>query len=174
MARMNKTIFPHNIAHYDTAVLQHHVNVLHAPSLTRKLRELNACFSVHLLYQGKSTLHKDEHPLLPTAQHPVYCREVFLCLNDTPVISARSVCFSGSHYWRNILDCGTRPLGEKLFSDDTQHIERTAFHWQLLPIDHPLLRTFNQPAWARRSIFYANKEPLLLSECFLPNLIHFL
>lgn len=175
MAQMKKTAHPHNIAYYDTAVLHNHVDVLHAPSLTRKLRSLDAQFSVQLLFLGESTLWDDERQLTTSSENPsVWSREVFLCLNNTPVISARSVCLSGSQYWRNTLNCGTQSLGEQLFAQDAPPIERTPFTWSLLPIGHRLLHTIKQPAWVRRSIFSIHRENLLLSECFLPDLQDFL
>ncbi len=55
-------------------------------------------------------------------------REVLLKLDRIPVVEARSECRIGSAFWQNILDCGTRPLGERLFQADLEGA-RSAFEF---------------------------------------------
>lgn len=82
--------------------------LLKARSLTAALRALPHTFSVELLKLGE----------LETECGGRLVREVLLKLDRIPVVEARSECRIGSAFWQNILDCGTRPLGERLFQAD--------------------------------------------------------
>ena len=84
--------------------------LLKARSLTAALRALPHIFSVELLKLGE----------LETECGGRLVREVLLKLDGIPVVAARSECRIGSAFWQNILDCGTRPLGERLFQADLE------------------------------------------------------
>ncbi len=145
--------------------------LMQAPSLTAALKALPARFSVRLRHLGAVAwqVHEAGAIGLP-AGAPVYGREVCLCLDEVPVVWARSVCAPQAAAWRTVLDCGERPLGERLF-DGTLPLQRSGFdyaqaRWTNCPVD--------EACWLRRSVFDWQQQPLLLVEVFLPSLVSFL
>lgn len=148
--------------------------LLHAVSLTAELSQQSAPFSVCLNFLGDSQLSSDETEFFSGRQpgENVFSREVCLCLDEKPVVSARSVCLSDSAYWRKILDCGTRSLGAQLFGGEIPALQRTPFSFSTLPTEHHLVAYYaTQPCLARRSVFSVGTgDILLLTECFLPAL----
>ncbi|MGF6148727.1 4-hydroxybenzoate synthetase (chorismate lyase) [Kingella potus] len=142
-----------------------------AESLTAALRALPHRFSVNLLHSGTGEagpLLADGFPQMP--QKP-FCRDVYLCLDGTPVVWARSQCRPESAFWRNTLDCGTRPLGEILFGG-IAGLSRSPLQYAL---PRPgLLPQASQALLVRRSFFTHQGESLGLAECFLPALAGFL
>ena len=97
-------------------------------------------------------------------------RQVWLLLDDTPVLWARSVCpLAGA--WPSILTCGTQPLGKRLF-DGRLAAERSPLAFTAVP---PAQQ--EQAARAvclRRSAFDLNGEKMVLTEGFMPELARFL
>lgn len=137
-------------------------------SLTQALKALSPnSFSVRLDYTGFSRASLSEAKTLGIdPREQVYVREVALCLNDIPVVMARSIIprstLTGPE--RQLLHLNNKPLGEFLFSH--KHMRRGAIECKQGAIE-------GQSAWARRSIFYVNNKPLLVSEYFLPALLDF-
>ena len=140
--------------------------IIRAPSLTAALRGLGYAFSVRLLYLGETETPSENR--FQTA----FVRDVLLLLDGVAVIQARSRCRPDSLFWRSFLDCGTRPLGEKLF-DGTLPLTRTPLEFSqtdTAPDGKPL----SQTAPIRQSRFYHQNDALTLTECFLPELLPFL
>ena len=158
-------------AHYGVRI----ADLLQAPSLTAALRGLGYPFSVRLLgleeggagvwFAANGQPHAAGQAERET---PVFRRDVLLCLDDTPVVWARSVCAPDS-LWREILDCGTRPLGERLF-DGSLPLTRTPFEFADTQRLAALHDTPGQAFAARRSWFEMSGSRLGLVECFLPAL----
>ena len=97
-----------------------------------------------------------------------FVRDVLLKLDGETVIQARSACRPDSRLWTELLDCGTQPLGERLF-DGTLPLKRSDFEFlRFEDSDHP---SFRRPVTARRSYFDWNGETLELTEYFLLKLI---
>ena len=93
-------------------------------------------------------------------------RDVWLKLDGETVIQARSACRPDSRLWTELLDCGTQPLGERLF-DGTLPLKRSDFEFlRFEDSDRPF---FRRPVTARRSYFDWNGETLELTEYFLLN-----
>lgn len=147
--------------------------IMQAQSLTVALRSLGHAFSVRLLHLGSSgfdDLFSDG--LDKNEASEWFARDVLLCLDDTPVVWARSLCAASASEWRNMLDCGTRPLGERLF-DGSLPLIRSPFEYAFLK-DACVLSGFDGEAvLARRSLFDWHGKKLGLAECFLPNLKNF-
>ncbi|MCS4532784.1 chorismate--pyruvate lyase family protein [Neisseria montereyensis] len=147
--------------------------LIQAQSLTAALRAIDASFSVRLLHLGAT--HCDilfSDGLTITTPDNGFGRDVLLCLNDIPVVWARSLCAADAQNWRNLLDCGTRPLGERLF-DGSLPLTRSAFEYAILPETYRF-NGFEKPSFlARRSFFDLQGERLGLTECFLPALQSF-
>ena len=147
------------------------LHIITAPSLTAALRALPHAFSVHLLHLGADKAA----PLLAngaTEQTALpFCRDVFLCLGNTPVVWARSQCPPDSAFWRGILDCGTRPLGEMLFGGGIASLQRSPLQYACpVPAAVPQAPSV---FLARRSFFTHQGQTLALAECFLPELADF-
>ncbi|WP_455201610.1 chorismate--pyruvate lyase family protein [Kaarinaea lacus] len=148
-------------------------------SLTERL--IHACsgsFCVQVLDQGWA------HPMLNEAKildmRPssyAWVRQVHLLCDGRPWVFARTVIpphtLRGKQ--RRLTRLGKKPLGAVLFADKSmqrtemeiaciqkgQHIYRMATHH---------LEKVNQPVWGRRSVFFLNQHPLLVSEIFLPEI----
>lgn len=147
--------------------------VMRAQSLTAALRRLDADFSVRLLHLGTACFDPLFSDGLKPQQAPAwFARDVLLCLDGTPVVWARSLCAATSARWRTLLDCGTRPLGERLF-DGSLPLVRSPFEYAALPPHYPLAGFNGSAAAARRSLFDWHGEKLGLAECFLPALQSF-
>lgn len=133
------------------------------PSLTAALKSSGAVFSVKVLHLGLSESDLWFSDRLFPAK--VFARDVLLCLSDRPVVWARSICCHDDMLWREVLDCGTRPLGERLF-DGTLPLERSAFEFCTGEGVSPPYEKL--AVWAmRRSVFDLNGHKLGLTECFL-------
>lgn len=109
----------------------------------------------------------------------VLLREVYLKCADNLCVYARSVIplstLQGKH--RRLKYLGDRPLGEYLFASPNLH--RETIEWtQQLAANHLLQTSVLQPdhsgslIWGRRSLFKIDKNSLLVSEFFLPHLLH--
>lgn len=146
-------------------------------SLTLGLKALSPNFKVSLLRLGDTEAYAEETAL--ACAPALFCREVILSLEEQPVVWARSVCAKDRPNWLAVLDCGSEPLGQRLF-DGRLPITRTAFEYGMVMPTHPML----PPAvaallpqggmGARRSAFWWDDAPLLLTECFLPPIKEFL
>ena len=142
-------------------------DILQAIPLTLALKALNPQFSVDLLHLGASAVAEDEQVYIPTAAG--YSREVALCLQQETVVWARSVCSANDSAWHEIMDCGTLPLGMRLYE---LPLERTEFEYAYLSPEHPA-NPCNEVIVSRRSCFYLQAAPLLLIESYLPVLKHY-
>jgi chorismate lyase len=113
---------------------------------------------------------------IPLSQK-VLLREVYLKCADNLCVYARSVIplctLQGKH--RRLKYLGNKPLGEYLFTSPNLH--RETIQWIKLSTNSALLRPLAQHSiemdsqvWGRRSLFQIDKNPLLVSEFFLPHL----
>ena len=139
-------------------------------SLTEKLVERSdGDFRVQVLCSEMATPSiKEAKALQIPYRQKALVREVILLGRDLPWVYARSVIPSATlaGSLNHITDLGSKPLGALLFSDPT--IQRGKIDYLCLSktdlpndIGHP------QPAWGRRSVFWAKGRPLLVGEFFL-------
>lgn len=148
-------------------------------SLTRRVRQ--ACphaFSLRLLDESWERPLRDEAGELRLGQgRAAFVRQVLLICGELPWVFARSVIpeqtLRGSR--RRLTCLGTRPLGAVLFAD--RSMRRGEVKVAALGTDHPLHRMASTTGeygdatlWSRRSAFYLEGKPLLVSEVFLPGL----
>ena len=100
-------------------------------------------------------------------------REVMLRSGNTPLVFAHTAVnprdLSGA--WRGLSRLGSRPLAEMLFHDPL--VSRMPIEYRKLPRGHALLRSagIDATAWARRSVFLKRRQPLLVTEVFLPTIV---
>lgn len=150
-----------------------------AASLTQRLRQ--ACqgrFQVRVVGQGHARPLRDERITLGMRDHEYgLVRMVYLLCNGQPWVFARTVIplrtLSGAQ--RRLGCLGTRPLGEVLFADHSMRrseveVARIIPGHKVFEIASDGLAKKPQEIWGRRSVFYLQDKPLLVSEIFLPGL----
>jgi chorismate lyase len=149
-------------------------------SLTAMLMAHFPNISVHVVFQGWQQAHWDEITCLTQVanRQNMACREVVLQSNTTPLVYAHSITtpaalHKGFHLFGR---SGSRPLGALLFADPT--IRRSNLSWCCIDPRHPLWQkaqaavgSLPQRLWARRSVFFAAHDKLLVTEVFLPALL---
>lgn len=144
-------------------------------SLTRKLIALSrGHFRVRVARQHWDQASADEALLLgiPLKQK-VLVREVALIGYDQVWVTARSLIPVSTLHGkeRQLRALGERPLGAYLFS--SRAMRRGPMQILAHPNGRslPLAPSNFSPAWGRRSVFYLNNKPLLVSEFFSPCLV---
>ncbi|MDR3410353.1 MAG: chorismate lyase [Formivibrio sp.] len=146
-------------------------------SLTARLKAHVSRFQVRVLQQDWQVAHRDEWQALhlPHQGIQVATREVLLMDGSTPLVFAHSITLrSALRGGFKLFDrIGSRPLGESLFADPT--ITRSPLAWCCIDRRHPLwikakaaTGTLPPRLWARRSLFHAGRDRLLVTELFLP------
>ena len=141
--------------------------LIQAPSLTLALQATGADFRVQVAFQGEKA---QRWPGEELADNTFHVRQVWLLLDDTPVVWARSVC-SLAGAWPSILACGTQPLGKRLF-DGRLAAERSPLAFAAVPPAQQ--EQAAQAVCLRRSAFDLNGEKMVLTEGFMPDLARFL
>lgn len=150
--------------------------VYEAHSLTQRLR----CFygdavKVKILYHQWNTpfLSEVKHLHLRYQRYSLI-REVLLHADDKPLILARTILPKRTIKIakRNLSHLGTRPLGEVIFS--YPHLER--LEMDICCVKHDTWSqslqqqlNINHSVWGRRTVYAIQKQPLLVSELFLPD-----
>ncbi len=150
-------------------------------SLTRRLR--GACpgqFSVELIsLEMERPMLSEARALARPPQEIALVRQVRLRCDAQPWVFARTVIPLPSLQGelRRLALLGTRPLGEVLFADP--RMQRQPLEIARITPRHRLYRmastentTDSSPIWGRRSVFLLQGKPLLVSEFFLPSLLH--
>jgi chorismate--pyruvate lyase len=143
-------------------------------SLTKKLEGLCQHFHVQVKQQiivaGESSL---SHYFSPDRKRLV--REVFLYCDDRPFVFAQTEIpiSTLTEQQAQLSEIGTQSLGKILFNDPSMkrgQIEVAKFtdKLALALLSPPIQDNYDHPLWARRSLFYLNSKPLLVSELFLP------
>jgi len=139
-------------------------------SLTQRLITLSGNhFRVQVLRHFMTTPVTSERialSLLP--RQTCLIREVALLCHHQPMVFARSVIpittLKGPE--KQLTRLGNKPLGALLF----QHRNMTRGPLELAQFHH-LFSDHPCAGWGRRSVFYLNSRPLLVSEFFLPDLL---
>ncbi|MHB0984940.1 MAG: chorismate--pyruvate lyase family protein [Sulfuricella sp.] len=148
-------------------------------SLTRRIQARCPNFSVRHVQQRHGIAMPSERRLVALNAHSrALLRDVFLYCNDTPLVFAHSVLPAASLHgtWQSLGRLGSKPLGAMLFSNP--RVRRTPLCFKKLNRRHELYRLAcaalpNPPAslWARRSVFYLEGKPILVTEVFLPGIL---
>ena len=142
-------------------------------SLTRKLVALSKDqFEVQVLRQEVATPGAAEaNALKMTQQTPVMIREVVLKGRGRPWVFARSILPMTTMTGRlaGLRTLSNQPLGELLFQDPSmtrEPLEAACLPARILSVP-AALAAGDEPLWARRSVFFLDRKPLLVSEVFL-------
>ncbi len=139
-------------------------------------RMLGASPSLQLLGDGPGRLYDDEAALLGSCDGYGQAREVVIAGAGQSLIAARTV-YSAPGLLRHpgLATLGERPLGDLLFATGVAEWTRRdyAFIDADMPV-HALVRQACGPAatacWGRRTVFLLDRQPLLVTEIFLPAL----
>ncbi len=149
--------------------------LLDQDSLTQKLQASAQSLQVKVRQQVILTDSEDSLSSHFASEKKVLVREVFLCCDDLPVVFAQTeIPFSTlTEQQAQLADIGTRSLGSILFKDPSMRRDQIEVaQFPLHSAVHQLCENLNQdsgfPLWGRRSLFYVNNKPLLVSEVFLP------
>ncbi len=146
-------------------------------ALTAGLRQLGKV-KIHILNESPSPMcEEDKIALQQPHTTVIWVREIVMSINDLPCVWARSITpiQASQSVWRGIRHLNTRPLAEILYDDPRiirSHFEVSRIH--PASVLYPALQRYfpeqvHQPHYARRSIFYKNALPLMVTECFLPS-----
>jgi chorismate--pyruvate lyase len=155
--------------------------ILLQTSMTARIQQVaHAPISVEVLRQTRGRLHKDEQHFFtpPEAPHGTV-REVCLSAQGQPLLIARTVLTSRRlQEHPTIRELGNQALGSLLFAGGRAS-PWTSREMIRLRADSPLFalvrrrhRGLQASHWARRTLFWFFDEPLLVTEIFLPALIH--
>lgn len=148
-------------------------------SLTQRLRNFyGSGVAVKVLLQCWKTPYLTEHRLLDIPKHElVLTREVLLYVKDKPLILARTVIPTTTVKTAksNLSKLGSRPLGEIIFS--YPKLERIAMDvalvkiptWKSTVLDQVPIK---EPIWGRRTVYSIANKHMLVSEFFLPEVLH--
>lgn len=149
-------------------------------SLTRRIQERCNQFRVRHVHLDSARVSRDE--AIELALKPgslAIQREVFLYCGDIPVVFAHSILPLASLRgpWQTLVRLGAKPLGAALFSNPL--VTRTALRFKKLNRHHALYRLASGPLanppyclWARRSVFSLHNKSILVTEVFLPDILH--
>ena len=148
-------------------------------SLTRRIQVRCAAFSVrHVRQRYGVAMPSERHMVALKHCSHALLRDVFLYCGETPMVFAHSVLPATSLHgdWQRLCRLGSKPLGAALFSNPK--VRRTPLHFKKLNRRDALYRCActvlpNPPAslWARRSVFYLEGRPILVTEVFLPDIL---
>ncbi len=142
---------------------------------------MKACsgpFSVQILREGwgKPMLNEARRLKMRLSGY-AWIREVHLLCGGQPWVFARTVIpphtLRGKQ--RRLARLGKKPLGAVLFADKS--MQRTEMEiaciragQQLFQLATQHMAPADQSIWGRRSVFFLNRDPLLVSEIFLPEI----
>ncbi len=148
-----------------------------AGSLTTRL--INHCsshFSVKVLSVTRATPTPDEIKALNLkVRSQAVIRQVLLMCGEQPLVYARTIIPVSSMRGslRGVVLLGNKSLGAVLFAD--KQMQRKAMQITSLKATHTCHAWTGykgkQSIWGRRSVFILKKQPLLVSEFFLPELL---
>lgn len=148
-----------------------------AGSLTARLiAQSHGQFRVEVLFQGFGQIRLDERRALGANKHQAtLVREVILYGNNQPWVFARSLLplSSLTGRLRQLRKTSRKPLGAFLFKQPQLH--RSPIEIAKINQTHHYLPEYlhqNQTIWGRRSVFYVDQKPLLVSEVFLPDFVN--
>lgn len=153
--------------------------LLDSTSLTSRLqRSCAGRFGVEPVYQAwQRPMLNEAHALGVRPHERCFVREVRLLCDGQPWVFARTVIpvrtLTGAR--RRLSRLGRKPLGAVLFADPT--MRRSGIEVARLSPGQPLFERATaglaqrpRAIWGRRSAFFLNHRPLLVSEIFLPPL----
>lgn len=127
----------------------------------------------------------DEMPIFKHVSQeavPYYVREVLLLCDLKPVVFAKTIMplDTYKYYKTQLKNLGSQFIGESLLYC-TPNVTRQPFEFSQLNERHPMAKQLDlllpnathSELWARRSLFYINALPMLITEAFLSGIQDF-
>ncbi len=150
--------------------------LLNEDSLTARLKNLFAGdFKVEIVSQRWGKALVDEAIAMAISpKERVLIREVILHGGGQACVYARSILPQSSltGRMRSLRKLDNKPLGAWLFSQkNMRRSQLDVADFQQADMALPVPARCNQPLWGRRSVFYIDGKPLLVSEIFLEPLL---
>lgn len=149
-------------------------------SLTARLVAHSQAFRVQRLHQCTALCLPDEARAIGMARPGrVWEREVLLRCDDVPVVFAHTVVpmSASASDWPLFSALGERSLGSTLFYDPL--VQRGALEFARLRPGHPLMQRASAVLgggaavlYARRCLYRRHRGTLLVTEVFLPSVMH--
>jgi chorismate lyase len=158
---------------------QAHAFLFQEGSLTRFIQQCcEGTFNIELIAESWSQPMLDETQLLSLPNSEItFIRESRLKCDKQTLVYARTVIpertLSGKN--KKLTELGTTPLGDILFNDEATY--RTDMRYALIPVDCELHNEATKDSitsselWGRQSLIYTEKQPLLITEIFLPAIL---
>lgn len=147
-------------------------------SITQRLRHYyGSDVGVQVLSNQWCRGFVSEHRLLhiPITKYALN-REVLLFVDETPLVLARTIIplRTVRSAQQNLSHLGSRPLGEVIFS--YPKLERLALEVSEVPLSlwHKEIKKkikISGRLWGRRTIYAIHRQPILVSEFFLPEVL---
>ncbi|MAS82196.1 MAG: hypothetical protein CMF45_05865 [Legionellales bacterium] len=147
-------------------------------SLSRSIEKIcNGTFNIELKNESWSTPMSDENDLLALIDNEItFIRKSWLKCNDKRLVYARTIIprITYEEESKNLMKLGNKPLGDLLFNNNRTY--RTNMQYAKIPLHHDLHKqatldtNIMSELWGRQSLFYIHKNPLLVTEVFLPTL----
>ena len=146
-------------------------------SLTARCQRASAVFRVRLLRYGKGRALADESTADQVGRELAWVREVVLECDGRPVIFAHTTLSTAANgrLTRWMAGLGNRSLGSLLFS--CPGFVRDGIEFLRLDARHPLYRRaaalcdVGETLWARRSLHRLERQQVLVTEVFLPEIL---
>lgn len=149
--------------------------LLDETSLTKKLEQQCGKFTVEVKQQLNTNANESVLSQLFPQSEQILVREVLLhCDGVANIFAQTEIPYQTlADKQKKLANIGSESLGKFLFQDKT--LQRGKIEIAEFPIGsslHELCDALQQPCdhslWARRSLFYIENKPLLVSEVFLP------
>lgn len=134
--------------------------------LNKTLEQAHGSIQVQVLYQGFNEAFEHEHELLKNEKRdrPFFVREVYL-KQDEKILTYGRVVMPEVTYLNNktkILELKNKPFGKHILYSHPNYT-RSEFEYAYIQYnEHPL--------WGRRSLFYLNADPLIVTEFYMTEL----
>lgn len=149
--------------------------LLDETSLTKKLQQTCQDFTVRVIQQSNTDGRESALSPYFVESAKVLVREVILYCDDLASVFAQTEIphRTLSDKQKKLADIGDQSLGKFLFKEKS--LQRSKIEIAEFTVGselHQLCESLQQPCehslWARRSLFYVENKPLLVSEVFLP------
>ena len=146
-------------------------------SLTKRLRSVYGNdLAVQVLFHRWKPAFAEECEHLQVPHHRYHLiREVLLHVNKMPLVLARTILPAHTIRiaQRNLSHLGTRPLGEVIFAYPDLELRQRDFSLATTTIWSSAVQTqfsVREAIWGRRTVYAIHRQPLLVSEFFLPGI----
>jgi len=128
--------------------------------LSQALKRICHSLTVEVISQEFTNAHSNEYSLLGLTKGDVpFIRQVILLGDGIPFTKGRVVIHPTTYqnHFAQFAALGSQLIGETVLHNNNPDVTRSRFEYAHL-----------EEGWARRSVFWIKKDPLLVSEIFLP------